>query len=76
MSMRLYDRVIVRQWSKSNCHHHIKEFRTFCKARAWGVLLPTLYGTCLTKVRQKLVFGHSLKMLTTVVIWMRYSWDM
>ena len=47
----LSDRVIVRQWSKSKCQHHVKESRTFCKARAWGVLLPTLYGRCLTKVR-------------------------
>ena len=31
-SMRLSDRVIVRQWSKSKCHHHVKESRAFGKA--------------------------------------------
>ena len=44
-STRLCDRVIVRQWNKSKCHHHIKESRTFCKAQAWGVFLPTPYGS-------------------------------
>ena len=70
-STRLYDRIIVRQWSKSKCHHHVKEPRTFCKARASGVLLPTPYGRCLTKVRQKLVSGHSPKTLTIGVVRMR-----
>ena len=69
-SMRLSDRVIVRQWSKSKCHHHVKESRAFGKAWAWDVLL--LYGRCLTKVRQKLVSRHSPKMLTTGVVRMHY----
>ena len=50
-STRHGDKVIVRQWSKNKCYHHVKESQTFCKARAWGVLLPTQYGRCLTKVR-------------------------
>ena len=75
-STRLCDRVIVRQWSKSKCHHHIKESWTFCKARAWGVLLPTPYGKQLTEVRQKLFSGHGSKTLTTEVIRMRYPQDM
>ena len=75
-SARLSDRVIVRQWSKSECHHHVKESQTFCKARAWGVLFPTPYGRHLTKVRQKLISRHSLKTLTTRVIRMRYTQDM
>ena len=75
-SARLSDRVIVRQWSKSECHHHVKESQTICKARAWGVLFPTPYGRRLTKVRQKLISRHSLKTLTTRVIRMRYTQDM
>ena len=58
-STRLYDRFIVRQWSKNKCPHHIKESWTFCKARAWGVLTLTPYERCLTEMRQKLIFGHS-----------------
>ena len=76
MSTRLSDRFIVRQWSKSKCHHHVKIPWTFCKVRAWGVLLPTLYGRCLIKVRQKLVSGHSLKMLITRIVMMRYLRNM
>ena len=52
--------------------NHIKESQTFWKARAWGVLLPTPYGRCLTKLRQKLIFGHSPKTLTVGVVRMRY----
>ena len=42
VSMRLGNRVIVRQRMKNECHHHVKEPRTFCKARAWSVLTITL----------------------------------
>ena len=34
MSMRLSDKVIMRQWSKSKCHHHIKKPWAFGIARA------------------------------------------
>ena len=71
-SMRLSDRVIVKQRSKSKYHHHVKEPWAFSKARAWGVLFTATYGRCLTKVRQKLVFGHILKPLTAGVVKMRY----
>ena len=37
MSTRLSNGVIVRQWSESECHHHVKEPRAFGKARTWGV---------------------------------------
>ena len=30
-STRLSDGVIVRQWCKSDCHHHVKESRAFSK---------------------------------------------
>ena len=32
-STRLGNRVIVRQRMKKECHHHVKEPWTFCKAR-------------------------------------------
>ena len=35
--MWLNDGVIVRQWCESECHHHVKESRAFCKTRAWSV---------------------------------------
>ena len=35
------NRVIVRQRMKNECHHHVKEPQTFCKARAWSVLMIT-----------------------------------
>ena len=71
-SMRLSNRVIMSQRSKSKCHHHVKEPRAFGKAQAWGVLLTTPCGRCLTKTRQKLVSGHSPKTFTTGVVKMRY----
>ena len=71
-SMGLCNWVIVRQWSKNKYHHHVKESWTFCKVRAWGVLTTNPYGRYLTKVRYELVFGHSLQMLTTKVVRMRY----
>ena len=40
-SMRLSNRIKVRQGMKNKCHHHIQEPRTFCKARARGVLKIT-----------------------------------
>ena len=41
LSRRLCDGVIVRQWMENECHHHVKESRIFCKARARGVLTVT-----------------------------------
>ena len=40
-STRLSSRVIVRQRMKNECHYHVKEPWTFCKARARGVLMVT-----------------------------------
>ena len=57
-STRLSNRVIVGQGMKNECHHHIKEPQTFCKARAWGVLALTPRGGCLIEERQEFVFGH------------------
>ena len=76
MSTRLSDRVIVKQWSESECLHKVKQSRTFYKAQAWGVLLPTPYGRCLTEVRQILVSRHNPKMLTIGVIGMHYPRNM
>ena len=71
-STRLSDGVVVRQWCKSKCHHHIKEPRTFCKARAWGVQLTTPQRRSLTKVRDEFVSRHSLETIITRVVRMRY----
>ena len=75
-SRRLCNRVIVRQWSKNKSHHHVKESRTFCKARVCGVLLPTPCGRCLTKMRQKLVSRHSPKTITARVVKICYPRNM
>ena len=75
-STRLSDRVIVRQWSKSKCHHHVKEPQTFCKARAWVFCLPPHMEGVSQKWDKKLVSGQSPKMLTTKVVKMRYPWNM
>ena len=48
-SMRLYDSVIGRQRMKNECHHQVKDSRTFSKGRAWGVLTITPWRRCLTK---------------------------
>ena len=70
--MRLYDRVIVRQRMKNECHHHVKESRTFCKARARGVLMVTPRWRCLIEKRREFVFGHSPQTITTRVVRMCY----
>ena len=72
MSMRLSNGVIVRQWSKSKCHHHVKEPQAFGKARAWGVQLTTPCGRSLTKVREKLISRCCLKTLIARVVRMHY----
>ena len=69
------DDIYVLCVSKSKCHHHVKEPRTFCKARAWGVLL-TPCGRCLTKMRQKLISRHSLKTIIAKVVRKRYPRNM
>ena len=33
LSRRLYDRVIVRLWMENECHHHVKESRTFAEPK-------------------------------------------
>ena len=72
---RLSDGVIVRQWCESECHYHVKESRAFCKTRAWSVQLTTPYGKNLTKVRDKLVSGHSLQMIIVRVVRICYPRD-
>ena len=76
MSMRLSDGVILRKWSESECYHHVKESRAFCKARAQGVQLTIPCGRSLIKVREKLVSRHCLEMLTAGVVRMRYLGNM
>ena len=40
-SIRLSNRIIVRQGMKGKCHHHIQESRSFSKGRVRGVLMFT-----------------------------------
>ena len=47
LSTRLCDRVIMRERMENECHHHIKESKTFSKGRAIGVLTITPRRRCL-----------------------------
>ena len=38
-SMRLSNRIIVRQWMQNKCHHHIQEPWTFSKGQATRICL-------------------------------------
>ena len=38
LSTMLSNGVIVRQWIKNKCDHHVKEMQIFCKSHAMGVL--------------------------------------
>ena len=69
------DSVIVRQGIKNECHHHVQESRTFCKARAKGVLMITPRRRCLTEERREFIFGHSPQTPTTRVVRLLYPWN-
>ena len=73
---RLSNEVIMRQWSESECHHHVKEPQAFGKTRVWSVQLTTPYGRSLTKVRDEFVSGHGSKMITARVVGMHYPRNM
>ena len=75
-STRLSDGVIVRQWCKSECHHHVKESQAFCKTRAWGVELTTPNRRSPIKMREKVVSRHAPETLTAKVVRMCYPRDM
>ena len=70
--MRLYDRVIIREWVQNKSHHHVHESRTFSKGLTLCKLMITLICGTLTKSRNHLVFRHSPQMLTTGVARMLY----
>ena len=73
--MRLYDRVIVREWVQNKSHHHVHESRIFSKGLTWCKLMITLISGTLTKSENHLVFGHNPLMLTTEVVKMLYPQD-
>ena len=58
-SMRLYDRVIVREWVQNKSHHHVYESRTFSNGLTWCKLTVTPIRKALIESRDHLVFGHS-----------------
>ena len=59
LSMRLCDRVVVREWVQNKSHHHVYEFRTFSKGLTLCTLTINLIKRALAKSRDQLVFGHS-----------------
>ena len=71
-SMRLCDRVIVREWMQNKSHYHVHESRTSSKGLTWCKLTITLICGMLTKSGNHLVFGHSPQTLTTRVVKMLY----
>ena len=75
-SMKLYDRVIVREWVQNKSHHHVYESRTFSKGLTWCKLKITPIRRALAERRDHLVFGHSPQMLTFGVVRMLYPRNM
>ena len=76
LSMKLYDRVIVREWVQNKSHHHIYESRTFRKGLTWCKLTITPIRRVLAESRDHLVFGHNPQMLTSGVVKMLYPRNM
>ena len=74
--MRLYDRVIVREWVQNRSHHYVYESRTFSKGLTWCKLIVTLIRRVLVKSRDHLVFGHSPQTITFGVVRMLYPQNM
>ena len=58
-SMRLCDRVIMREWMQNKSHHHVYEFRTFSKGLSWCKLTITPIRRALAESKDYLVLGHS-----------------
>ena len=71
-SMRLCDRVIVREWVQNKCHHHVYESRTFSKGFTWCKLTITPIRRTLAKCKNHLIFGHSPQKLTSKIVRMLY----
>ena len=75
-SMRLYDRVIVREWVQNKSHHHVYESRTFSNGLTWCKLTVTPIRRALAESRDHLVFGHSPLTITSGVVRMLYPRNM
>ena len=67
-SIRLGDRVIVRERTEYKGHHHVQKPRAFCKAQTVSELALTPLGRMLTKSGSEFILGHSLQTLTTRVV--------
>ena len=74
--MRLYDRVIVREWVQNKSHHHVYESRTFSIGLTWCKLTVTPIRRALAESRDHLVFGHSPLTITSGVVRMLYPRNM
>ena len=60
---------------KNKSHNHVHESRTFSKGRTWSKLTIALIRRTLTKIKNKLVFGHSSQTPTIKVVRMLYPQD-
>ena len=74
-SMRLYDRVIIKERLENKSHDHVQKPRAFCKARTISELTLTPLRRALTESRFELVFRHGFKMLITRVVRKLYLRD-
>ena len=70
-SMRLCDRVIVREWVQNKSHHYVHESRTFSKGLTWCKLMITPSRGALVESRDHLIFGHNPQMWASEVVRMR-----
>ena len=75
-SVRLCDRVIMREWVQNKRHHHVYECRTFSKGLTRCKLTITPIRRALVESRDHLVFGHSPQMLISGVVRMLYPRNM
>ena len=75
-SMRLYDRVIIKERLENKSHDHVQKPRAFSKGRTASELTLTLVKKVLTESRFKLILGHSSQTLTTRVVRKLYPQDM
>ena len=60
---------------QNKSHEHVKKSRAFSNARIISELMLTLIKMTITERRNKLVFRHCLKMITTKVVKMLYPGD-
>ena len=68
LSMRLCNRVIIKERIEYKGHHHVQKLQAFCKGQTVTELALTPLGRTLTKSGFELILGHSpLTLITRVV---------